>query len=151
MGGISAEEVFASAVVAAVISGAVSLLVARWQARATVEAGRAAVEAARVAAAEERRKAADVRARETREAIRRAAVALQIAGTMEVDWAVRQEQAGTAIGGLIEVVAILGDPVRTPHFNRLVDGLNARTEAGLEEAARIWPRVQLDIVAALED
>lgn len=115
---ISLEELLASAGVAAVISGAVSLIVARWQANATVQAAQAAVQAAQVAID------ADL-ARQCREALRRTAVALQIAGTSEVEWAVRQERVGEALAGLIEIVAILGRAVRTAHFDQLIDALNA--------------------------
>jgi hypothetical protein len=144
VGRISLGELLASAGVAAVISGIVALVVARWQASATIEAAQATIQAARVTTD------AEV-ARQCRDALRRTVEALQIVGTTEVEWAVRQEQAGKALAGLIEVVAILGQPVRTTHFDQLIDALNARTEEGLVLANRLWPRVQIQIITVLAD
>ena len=124
------------------ISGVVSLFVARAQAKATVEAAQATVTAARVTAD------ADL-ARQCRKAFRRAVQSLQIAGDDAVPWTVRQEQVGRALAGLFEVGAILGPAIRTNDFELLIDALNARTEEGLAQANLLWPRVQQEIVALL--
>jgi hypothetical protein len=133
----------ASAVVAAVIAGIVSLVVGRWTSRATAAA-------ARVAAREGRAKAADEERRQCRAALVRATEGWHIAALEDADWRVRQENAGKARGGLIEVASILGERVRTSQFEQFLSFLAAREETDLERAAELWPRVQETIIGALE-
>ena len=142
MGAISLEEVLGSAGVAVVVSGVVSLLVARSTAKATVEA-------AQVTAREERAKAADEERRQCRAALVRAVEGWHIAALEDADWSVRQENAGKARGGLIEVATILGRRVRTPEFEQLIESLAARNEDDLRRAADFWPPVQQAIVTVL--
>lgn len=142
MGLISIETVLGSAVVAALISGVVSLRVARSTAEATVKA-------ARVAAREGRARAADEERRLGRDALVRAVEGWHMAALEDADWSVRQESAGKARAALIETATILGSEVRTEDLDRMLKLLEARNEEDLRAAADIWPAVQQTIMAAI--
>jgi len=131
-----------SAVVAALISGLVSVLVARSTAQATVKA-------AQVAARGERAKAGDEERHHCRAALRAAVEGWHTAALRDADWRARQEGAGRARAALIEVSAILGQPVRTTEFDQLVELLAADSEEDIETARVLWPLVQQTIVTTL--
>lgn len=82
-------------------------------------------------------------------ALVRAVEGWHIAALEDADWAVRQENAGKARGGLIEVSTILGERVRTTEFEELLELLAARNEDDLARATTLWPRVQQAIITAL--
>ena len=125
------------------ISSVVALFVGRSAAKATVEA-------ARIAADAERAKAADEDKRQARAALMRALEGWDIAILDDADWRVRQENAGRARRGLIELVAIFGVRVKTPDFDELLERLSARDESDLQRARELWPTVQQAILRVLE-
>lgn len=142
MGDLSVEVLLGSAVVAALISGLVSVFVARKTAQATVDA-------AQVAAREGRARAADEERRLGRDALVRAVEGWHMAALEDADWPVRQESAGKARAALIEIATILGDDVRTQDFDRMLQLLEAKDEEDLTIAAGVWPAVQQTIMTTI--
>ena len=124
------------------ISGVVSLLVARSTARATIEA-------AQVAANEERAKALDDERKQARAALVRADEGFHIASLRDAASTVRQESAGKARGGLLEASMILGPGIRSPEFEALVQLLGSGSDEDLERASELWPVVQQSIIEEL--